>query len=317
MGDVPESVNTIEMPWYRFGTRLCDIRTAAQAVQKAGLDWKVIKKVECEGQKPGQCELVREDIWDHNGRGVLGYVRVSSTPLQNVEAFTLFDPLVQNGATRYDCAGAWGQGEWVWMIIRFCEEIEIAPGDSVGQFLLFGHAPATGYYRLAYIPVRLASGSLLIEDAFHNPEPLVSIPNVRPRQFLESEEVVLEQLNSHFKLLTDKFRAMSQMRFSQEHADNYFVSVFEEFAREQGELKKDLPTPGEIQIGCMASSLLFNRACNDLEPESGTLWAAYCAFTEYFDYQKAVPANWEYLREIWFSPLKASALRVAIKLAQA
>jgi hypothetical protein len=310
-------INREHMPWHKFGERLHHTFTAEQAMLNAGLDWKVAKKGEIEGKASKLSVLVREDLWDLDGRGMLGLTRAAFTPIQNVDAFTLFDPMVLDGAMVYDSAGVWGLGACVWMILRLPGEIEVAPNDFVGQFLLFGHYPTIGDCRLTYLPVRLATHSLLTEEAYHYTKPLVTDRNVSPRGFEESNEIALEQIQDHFMALCNTFKAMAEIKLNPIQAKEYFDSVFDKFAnREKGIHKKIFP-PEEIQEGCRVSADLFqNSPGNDLPGDQRTLWAAYCALTEYHDYHKAVPSDWKYLREIWFSPLKACALQVATAITE-
>jgi hypothetical protein len=304
-----EVIYAQDMPWYRLGKRLIEAHTAEEAVHAAGLGWRVAKTSVSPGAKPGSALLVREDLWDGKGEGILGKLRALHTPFQNVEAFSFLDPLVRSGAMEYDSAGAWAQGEWVWIMLRLGGEIEVAPKDQLAQFLLFGHTHSTGYHRLTYLLVRLASRSTLIESPFHNPKPLITVPNVRPRRFRASTEVALEEIRNHFERFASKLRAMLRVELNSDGADHYSLSVYEALRHER---KKGGPTIEEMRGDCMACSRLFqDGGGNDLPGVKGTLWAAYAAVAEYFDHYKTVAEDWKYLRDIWFSPLKASALRVA------
>jgi hypothetical protein len=308
-----EVIDAHDMPWYRFGTRFTDVLTADQAVRAARLDWRVATRNKSQGSGAGSDVVVREDLWDQEGNGILGNLRGHYIPFQNVEAFTFLDVLVQTGTMEYDSAGEWGQGERVWVMLRVREEVEIAPRDLLAQFLLILHAPHNGHHRLTYLPVRVASCSILSEEAFYNPEPLITSFDVRPRRFQVPTEIALEEIRNHFKNLVGKFKAMRKLELGSKEAYNYFLSVFETFGHLH---KKSAPTVEETKKACdTCVQLLRDGRANDLPGVRGTLWAAYAAFDEYFDFYKAVPTDWRYLPDIWLSPLKASALSVATKLA--
>jgi RHS repeat-associated protein len=310
-----------EMPWHRFGTRLPRVPTAGEALRIAGLDWTIAKKGECAGLLPGRCLLVREDIWKGSSEGVLGSVRTSAFPFQNVEAFSLFDPFVKSGALLYDSLGQFHSrnGEFrIWLVLRLSSDIMIAPKEYIARFLLFVHYPTSGYYRLTYLPVRVANQNILVEDVSHNPEPMVTIPKIRPRRFVESDNVVLEQIDLHFADFSDKFLAMFNVKVDTRQADNYFMSVFNTFVTEQRKLKRSVPDEREIQEGRLGCRQIFDNGMqDDRRLQRGTLWAAYNAFIEHCDQHRVNQGAPEFIQEIWFSPLKACALRIAAKEALA
>jgi phage/plasmid-like protein (TIGR03299 family) len=306
-------INKESMPWHPLGTRLAGTQNAGQAVRTAGLNWTVTKKkIRASGKRElpfGGYVLVRNDLWERTEGGILGPIRPNHTPIQNIDAFKLFDPIVETGAVVYDSAGAWGQGEYVWMILRLRGEAAVLPNDLVARFFLFGHTPNTGQHRMAYLPVRLACRNTLSESAFHNPTPLVTTPDVRPRQFKAPAEIVLQEIEGYFENLLRHFRAMAKIQLSKDQLETYLDAVFKAWARTR---RKVPAATEEIEHGFERCRRLFRDGRgNDLTGARGTLWAAYSGVTEYVDYHKTAQGDWRYLREIWFSSLKACALEVA------
>jgi hypothetical protein len=95
------------------------------------LGWTVVKKE----RAGGKYVLVREDLSDHT-KGILGPVKSDYIPLQNIEAFSFLDEIVNRGTAVYDSAGTLDEGRWVWIIPRFPGDLEILPEDPIGRFLL-------------------------------------------------------------------------------------------------------------------------------------------------------------------------------------
>lgn len=278
----------------------------------AGLGWRVSKRRD----SSGSLFLVREDIVNHGGAVILGDVRPDFIPLQNSEAFSLLDPMIESGAFSVDSAGSWAKGEWVWMMLRSSHDQEITPGDAIRPFLLFGHTPRNAQYRLAYVLVRLINLSVLIEEAFHNPEPVATVPSVRPRRFRESDQTALNQIHRHLTMLTSRYREMSKTALSEGQAEEYFASVSECLQGRSSEEEKPLRSnqPAVFRIACMEQ---FRRELKT-RPSGGqgTLWTAYCAVVEYIDSEISTLEGWKYLQELWFNPIKGGALRIAIKKLQ-
>jgi Domain of unknown function (DUF932) len=308
-----------ELPWHKYGTKLQEPSTAEQAVRAANLDWTITKREEQTGKFPRKWTLVREDLWDQKGVGVLGVVSESNIPIQNIEAFSLFDPLARDGKLLYETAGcltsARGQ-TWVWMILRMTEDIILEPDEIIGQFILFAHIPTSGYHRLTYLPVRIVTGSVLCEDAFHNPKPIVTIPKVRPRRFKESESVALAQIQDHFGKFEKQFSAMLKIRLSSTGAADFFDSVIRTYVGERQRLDGTTPKSEDLQDALEICQSKFRGETAKNPPSvQGTLWTAYSAVAEYVDHNRHYPDGWSCLREVWFSSLKACALRVAAEIA--
>src|SRR5256885_267063 len=82
---------TGEPAWHGLGTVLANPATAEEAIQEAGLGWKVIKKPLYAGLEhrliAGRYAMVRSDDWQSDQMAVLGIVGEGYTPLQNADAF--------------------------------------------------------------------------------------------------------------------------------------------------------------------------------------------------------------------------------------
>jgi phage/plasmid-like protein (TIGR03299 family) len=314
-----------ELPWHTLGLRLTNSSTAEQAVRAAGLDWRIAKTQTYVGPEhrvlPGRHAVVREDLWNEGKVGFLGSAVADYTPMQNIEAFNFFDPIVRTGAAFYDSMGALLQGQWVWIMLRFHGDVEIAPNDLIGKFLLFGNSPANGYHRLVYVPVRLTCQNSLCGGYFHNPSPQISIPRVRPRKFQVSTEAAINELQHHFDELGTQFRAMVQIKLTEQHLKQYLRKVYDDWVNKGTLFVKRAQTEGwprslaECEHDLTECIRLFEEGKgNDLPGVAGTLWAACSAVAEYVDFHKLNADDPKYLNEIWFSELKGSGLKIANKI---
>lgn len=88
---------------------------------------------------PGQYAIVREDRWVANEDGLFGTVSQSYTPLQNVDAFAFFDPIVKTKASFYESAGALKKGQRVWVMARLRNDLQITKDDTIARFLLLSN----------------------------------------------------------------------------------------------------------------------------------------------------------------------------------
>jgi hypothetical protein len=305
-----------ELPWRVGGESVKVSHSASEVLRAVGLDWKVMKTDSFEGKAsaPGRSFVVREDLWKEGTGGLLGTVRSSYEPMQNAEAFGLFDPIIESGIAAYDSAGAVNYGEWLWMVLRFSGDLDVGPNDPVGKFLLFGHTPANGYYHLAYLPVRLAGGNTVSGGRFHNPPPYVTEPTDRPRRFKVPVEEAVVEMQRQFVRRVDTFRAMTQFTLNDEGLSQYLERVFVEWSERD---KSASPNKDQLDLDKRECIRLFKEGeGNQLSPSAGTLWAACSAVTEYVDFVKVGCDLPRSVRDVWFDELKGAAVQVATQLAE-
>lgn len=109
-------------PWHGLGVRVNEAVNSAEALEKAGLDWKVVQ----EPVYTEQNEVVagwKANIRDKDRR-VLGLVTDRYKVVQNEEAFAFTDQLLGEGV-RYETAGSLQEGRRIWLLARLPREYVI------------------------------------------------------------------------------------------------------------------------------------------------------------------------------------------------
>ncbi len=118
-------------------------------IQAAGLGWQVEKRP-ARGYPPikrrgkpdtfARHEIVRlPRPGTEEQEVVLGMVTDRYEPLQNVDAFSFFDPIVHQKAATFETAGALGVGERVWVLAKMPEVIEVVRGGDCEKYLLLSN----------------------------------------------------------------------------------------------------------------------------------------------------------------------------------
>ncbi|MHA2069563.1 MAG: DUF932 domain-containing protein, partial [Candidatus Thorarchaeota archaeon] len=121
-----------QTPWHKLGTVVEGAETSADAIQSAGLDWKVEKKpvlFNHKGQRltmPDKFVTVRQDT----GRG-LGVVGKGYQVFQNSQCFEFMDSVMQTKGAVYETAGAFGGGSRVWMLAKIEGELRVNTSDDI------------------------------------------------------------------------------------------------------------------------------------------------------------------------------------------
>ena len=145
-------------PWHGLGVRVEEAPESKEALNQAGLDWKVEQTdvYAASGERiPGYKANIR-DI----DRSVLGIVGDRYKIVQNEEAFAFTDGLLGEGV-KYETAGSLAGGKIVWMLAKLPEKYIIS-GDAIEPYLVFCNShDGSGAIRVAMTPVRVVCQNTL------------------------------------------------------------------------------------------------------------------------------------------------------------
>ncbi len=143
---------TREKPWHGLGVRVEDAPGSREALEAAGLDWRVIQKplVTSDGiPVPGFWANLRE-----TDSRVLGVVTDRYQVVQNEDAFAFTDNLLGGGIT-YETAGSLQNGRRIWILAKLPQRYIIS-GDEITPYLVFMNAhDGSGAIKVAMTPVRV------------------------------------------------------------------------------------------------------------------------------------------------------------------
>lgn len=147
-----------ETPWHGLGTRVIEAPGSEEALELAGLNWKVRQEPIYTDNNlliPGYKANVR-DLDDK----VLGVVTDRYKVVQNDEAFTFTDGLLGEGV-RYETAGALLDGRKVWILARMPREF-IINGEQISPYLVFSNThDGSGAIKVAVTPIRVVCNNTL------------------------------------------------------------------------------------------------------------------------------------------------------------
>lgn len=146
-----------EKPWHGLGTMVAEAPNSTEAIELAGLNWKVnsMSVYDAQGNEiPGYAANTR----DSDGR-VLGIVSTKYKVVQNSEAFAFTDHLIGKDV-RYETAGSLRNGRQVWLLARM-PAVKVA-GDDVEPYLCFTNThDGNGAVRVCMTPIRVVCNNTL------------------------------------------------------------------------------------------------------------------------------------------------------------
>ncbi len=313
----PAMMFTGEVPWHQLGTRLDQPATAAEAIEAAGLNYRVELK---------DIQTV-EGIPIHEGRAVvrtdtgvpLGIVGKSYSPIQNYEAFEFLDAVVADGELRYHTAGALGQGERIWFLAKLPKSIEVKGGiDLVDRFLLLSNThDGTAALRTFFTPIRVVCQNTMSMALRQGRNQGVSILH-RGDLVGKIREArrVLGLADKFYQDVAAKIEVLANRYLSAAELQSYFESLYPDPVDGSNsrakKVRENLTRLFETGIGL------------DIPGISGTAWAAVNALTEYVDHHRPTRAvkpeerASRRLTSAWFgsgATLKGKAWSAALELA--
>jgi phage/plasmid-like protein (TIGR03299 family) len=302
-----------ETPWHGLGTKLENPPTVEEGIIAAGLDWRVGLKdlVTVDGQKVDHRATFRES----DGK-IFGVVGPGYTPLQNIEAFKWFQPLLDSGEATLHTAGSLQEGKKVWVLAKLTKPaLEIAPGDTVDRFaLLSGSHDGTRAVRCGFTPIRVVCANTLRMAHGTNSGLIKLLHTKNIVTSLDALREVMNTANSAFEATAEQYRKLAQLKISKADLRKYVKIILDVDPNED---EKELP--GQTLTKIREIVLLADQGIGNGKDSAvnGTLWAAYNGVTEYLAYQYGRTKD-RRLDANWFGPsatLSQKALDTAIAMA--
>lgn len=282
-----------EKPWHGLGTYVGEREiTAKEAIEKAGLDWKVglreLYASDADGSLlvvPKKFATIRED----NSR-VLGVVGKNYRPLQNSEAFNFLDSIVGPESAVYHTAGSLGIGERIWILVKFPSVMRITKDDVVEKYFMVTntHDGSTSV-QVLFTPVRVVCQNTLHQaletvvgsermSVKHTHSLISGLDRVKKIMF-NAEAFWHDMENSSVRLLNT--------RLSEESRKEYVKASLGIGQQIEGEEEVEI-TDRQNEVLDAVFELAETGKGTELEGVKGTLWGDYNALVEYVDYLRPV-----------------------------
>lgn len=208
----------LKKPWHHLGVPVEGLMTSEQALRTAGLDYTVTEKEMTvftdDGDIPVQDYklICREEYVGKRYKfAQFAVVGKGYTLVQNEEAFTFFDSLVESGEAVYDTAGSLFDGQIVFISAKIRQGSFLVVGDTIDNYvLLVNHHDGSGSFKVMFTPVRVVCNNTL-NAALSQKEKIISFKhtgNIAQRldytsQVMKSSQKVAEVSKNHLKKLTE------------------------------------------------------------------------------------------------------------------
>lgn len=303
-------------PWHKLGTPVDGTMTAAEALEKGGLNYDVEAwplyafpgKLGFDGtadptitaDDSGNAKLIqnkRAIIRSDTGE-CFGVVSDGYTAIQNRQCFDFLDSLVAGHEMEYETVGAFGMGERVWMLGKLPKDLRILNSDDlVRQYiLLYNSHDGSMAFRVFFTPVRVVCANTLSEAIQGSRGSGVSIRhtgNVADK--VDEARKTLGLAVSFYDEFHLKADELARTPLSAAAVQAYFNEVFPSTGKDAPKSKKDV----NATVRHTLTGLFENGIGQDMPTARGTAWGALNAVTEFCDHhqgnltgERRLESNW-------------------------
>ncbi len=269
------------VPWHGLGTPADGLMTAAEVLEKAGLDWVVEPRPIFIAGPDGEPQPIESHramvrVTDNS---VLGVVGRRFTPVQIVETMSVLDDLVDDGGGKYDTAGSLWDGKRVFVSMELPKHIKVR-GDSsdyLSYILAINGHDGGQAFEIIRTTVRAVcnntveaakSSALARYTARHTPGVTLRVGEIR-----EALALTFAELETTEQLLN----SLTRVKVSETRAKEVLLKVFP--LKEAGTAEADLAASD------FAAALNNWHSTETLDDKlRGTAFGLYQAIIEYADF---------------------------------
>lgn len=278
-----------EVAWHKLGVVTDGAQTANQALQVAQLD-SIVKvsenpiAAEIDGKMityPNRFLTYREH--PKKGTTALGVVGKRYTPIQNSEAFDFLNVLADESGAVFETAGSLGNGERVFMTMKFPESMTLGGTDVVDNYIMAVNShDGTTAFTVAVTPIRAVCTNT-VRLALACAESKISLRHtVNATQKVQQARETLGIVWKYQEEFQNQVESMLSEKFSDAEYKRFIEALVPE-PRGKEITQRQINSIQEVRDNLMG---LWNAPTQ--ANIAGTKWAAYNAVAEYEDWAKPV-----------------------------
>ena len=315
-----------EKAWHGLGKVVTDYPNSQQALEYAGLDFRVERRTMFTSKRtliPGTERLLIPDCFAtvrFDTEQVLGVVGKQYEVVQNRDAFTFFDSIVKGEGILYETAGALGKGERIFITAKLPSYIKVGEDDLIEQYLFLTTThDGSGAITAAFTPVRIVCNNTL-NAALKNMSNSIRIRHTNnAKQRLEEAHKVMGITNTLSAQLEEIFNNWSKVRIT----DSQVYKLIQLAMVPNKEVLRDIRRGKEDELSthflniCMdAYQYAMDNETQQLDTTKGTLFGAYNGITGYFQNVRKFTNEESKMKSLLYGGIGQQRTQAAFNLCQ-
>lgn len=277
-----------EKAWHNLGQIIEDYPTSAEAIFHAGLDYEVEKRKlftptleNSTIEVPNYFSSIRTD-----NNAVLGVVGKDYQIVQNRDAFSFFDSIVDGDGILYETAGALGNGNRIFITAKLPDYIQVGKDDLIEKYLFLTTShDGSGSITVAFTPIRIVCANTL-NAALRNQTNTIRIRHTsNAKQRLEQAHKVMGISDMLSVKLESIFNDWTKVRIS----DSELKKLIQIALIPNKEVLKNIQQGNENELSTYFTNTINNayeyamsNPTQLMKTTKGNLFGAYNAVTGYF-----------------------------------
>lgn len=279
-----ETEKGVNMPDIRIGVDISSATSVEDALQRAGLGWKVDKLetyfAHDEEQrfnltKSGKyVAIVRRDTGEEFAHPTKRY-----EVAQNITSFKWVETLVSEGATFWR-AGSFRGGRKVFMLVTLPIPLTLADGDTIARAMIISTSHDTSQgIRASWLPFRFACANIIAASLAQAPMVFRHTASIRDGISSERAREIFYNAELFYDQYYKRANALASAPFSDHEMELLIETLFSAPRRTESRRRR-------------SNDYLYERVLqnfrNGRETYGSSRWDAYNAVCEYLDYQRPI-----------------------------
>jgi phage/plasmid-like protein (TIGR03299 family) len=275
-----------EKAWHGLGQYVSEAMTSEQAIELGGLNYGVEKRPlfapAWEGtyvEAPGFYANVRTD-----NNEILGVVKGRYRIVQNKDAFSFFDSIIDKGEAIFETAGALGRGERIFVTAKLPDDM-LVRGEKVEKYIMLTNSHDGSTTIIAgFTPIRVVCNNTLTA-ALKNLDNKVSISHTASAESrLREASRVMGIASKYMDEVNMAFESMTTRRLTDLELKHYIETVMKTTIKEE-ESDKDASTRMKNLVD-QVYSFTITHPTQTTEAAYRTLWGAYNGISGFYNFLK-------------------------------
>ena len=216
-------------PWHGLGTVLENAPTIEEGIKIAGLDWDVsLRPIITDDAENISVDthkiVVREDI-----KLPLGVVSNNYKVLQNKEAFSFFEPFIENDMATLETAGSLFNGKKVFILAKLnSDNMVVDKNDEIEKYILLSNShDGSQALRVGFTPIRVVCNNTLSLAENTNASQLIRVTHKgNIVETLQDLRETMDLVNQQFIATEEKYRYLATRNVNVNDLKKYVKQVF-------------------------------------------------------------------------------------------
>lgn len=272
-----------EKAWHGLGQVVEKAMTASEAIKLANLDYEVAKtdlfpNIPDLGQvTPFKDKFATYRTDNHTPLGIVGS---RYEIVQNSDAFSFFDTIIDSGEAIFETAGALGEGERIFVTAKLPEDM-LVNGEECNKYIILTNShDGSSSIVAGFTTIRIVCNNTL-QAALQGLTNKVSIAHRSgAKERIQEAYKVMGIASKYMNDVSLIFNEMAKKPISDEQMQDFIISVMMPENKEESE---EVSTRFKNQVSSIYEFSL-SHPTQQTNAARGTVWGAYNAISGYYNY---------------------------------